>query len=105
MVRGHQRGEVAMPSLIQQGLSRRRLLGSAAAAAGGLVAPPRLARAQAPAAIVRAPYGAQVGDVLGNRAVVWCKADRAARMQVRWATTESMADAAAAPVVDALEDR
>jgi alkaline phosphatase D len=93
-----------MPCLIQQGVSRRRLLGSAAAA-GGLGALPRLARAQAPTMAVKAPYGAQVGDVAGDRAVVWCKADRAARMQVRWATTEGMADAVAAPVVDALEDR
>jgi alkaline phosphatase D len=93
-----------MPSSIQQGVSRRRLLGSAAAA-GGLGVLPRLARAQAPAAVVKVPYGAQVGDVAGDRAVVWCKADRAARMQVRWATAEAMADAVAAPVVDALDDR
>lgn len=82
--------------------------GACAAAATG-----RLGRAaaQAPAIVtadamrVDVPYGAQVGDVSGDRAIVWSKADRAARMQVRWATTEDMSGAVAAPIVDALEDR
>ncbi len=78
--------------------SRRRLLGGAAMAPAGLWLG-GAARAQAPAVIVtermriKVPYGVQVGDVLGDRAILWAKADREARMIVEWATTESMADA------------
>ena len=71
--------------------SRRALLQSAA---GGLALAVRApAIVTAGPAIVQVPYGVQVGDVVGDRAMIWAKADRAARMQVRWATTESMADA------------
>ena len=91
----------------------RRTVLDLAAGACAVAATSRLGRAaaQAPAIVtadamrVDVPYGAQVGDVSGDRAIVWSKADRAARMQVRWATTESMAGAVAAPIVDALEDR
>jgi alkaline phosphatase D len=93
-------------------LSRRTMLRSTAMGGGGLLLPaPLHAAAATPATItaksapVAVPYGVQVGDLLGDRAIVWSRADRAARMEVRWATTESMADAVAAPVVDALEDR
>ncbi len=83
--------------------SRRALLQSAAGGLAVAVRAPAIVTA-APA-IVQVPYGVQVGDVVGDRAMIWAKADRAARMQVRWATTESMADAVSAPIVDALEDR
>jgi alkaline phosphatase D len=57
-------------------------------AAGGLaVAVPRLVRAQAPRVAV--PFGVQTGDVAGDRAIVWAKADRPARMIVEWATMEN----------------
>lgn len=52
----------------------------------------------------RAPYGAQAGDVVGDRAILWSRADRPARMTVVWSTTESMADPRAAPPVDALPE-
>jgi alkaline phosphatase D len=39
------------------------------------------------------PYGVMSGDVSGNRAMVWSRADRPARMIVDVATTESMANA------------
>lgn len=90
-------------------LDRRALL-RAAPLAGLAASLPRWpgAVAQAPATLVsgrvRAPYGAQVGDLAGDRAVLWSKADRAARMLVAWSTTESMADPRAAPPVSALED-
>jgi alkaline phosphatase D len=35
------------------------------------------------------PYGVQAGDLSGNQAIVWARADRPARMMVEWATTES----------------
>jgi alkaline phosphatase D len=38
-------------------------------------------------------WGAQVGDVSGDGAVVWCRTDRPARLQVEWSTRESFADA------------
>ena len=73
--------------------SRRALLQSAV---GGLALAVRApAIVTAGTATVQVPYGVQVGDVVGDRAMIWAKADRAARMQVRWATTESMADAVA----------
>jgi alkaline phosphatase D len=92
--------ESIMPSRIEPAWSRRRLLGAAGVA---LAAWSRPAAAHAPGVAV--PYGVQAGDVAGDRAILWSRADRAARMQVRWATTESMNDAVTAPTVAALEDR
>jgi alkaline phosphatase D len=92
-------------------VTRRTLMHGAGFSAGGLLLPGRLAAQSAPAAVtadsarVGTVGGVQVGDVVDGRAIVWSRADRPARMQVRWATTESMADAVGAPVVDALEDR
>jgi alkaline phosphatase D len=40
---------------------------------------------------IQAPYGAQVGDVAGDRAVLWSRADRPSRMTVELSTTESFA--------------
>src|SRR5262249_62162231 len=39
------------------------------------------------------PYGGQSGDVLADRAVVWSRADRPARMLVDWATNDAFRDA------------
>lgn len=64
-----------------------------------MAASPLRAFALAPAVIVserqriKIPYGVQVGDLSGDRAILWAKADRDARMLVEWATTESMKDA------------
>jgi len=49
------------------------------------------------------PCGVQVGDLQHDRAIVWARSDRPARMMVRWSTRESMADAVAAPFVHALD--
>jgi alkaline phosphatase D len=75
---------------------RAALLGAAAglAGAGGH----RLAFGQgtAPAPIAseaarpRADWGAATGDVTADRAVVWSRADRAARMVVEWSTDERL---------------
>jgi len=70
--------------------SRRSLLRTTAAS-GLAVSLPRVVRAQAPR--VAMPFGVQTGDVAGDRAIVWAKADRPARMVVEWATTESFANA------------
>ena len=77
---------------------RRVLLGACAAGTlGGLSS--IFAHAQAPAAITpdRArpgfPSGVQSGDVQADRAVVWARSDRPARMWVEWAATASFANA------------
>lgn len=55
--------------------------------------------ANAPAIIIpdkirpQIPFGAQCGDVAGDRAVIWSRSDRAARMVVEYSTTESFQNA------------
>ena len=54
---------------------------------------------RAPAAIASdslrpmAPWGLQIGDVVGDRAIIWSRADRPARMFVEWSRDESFASA------------
>ena len=66
---------------------------------GGPRAAARVRPAGAPAVITserarpQLPYGVQTGDLLGNRAILWARADRPARMLVEWATSENFADA------------
>ncbi len=76
-------------------MDRREFLKVAAAAA---CLPPVRSFQQAPA-IVAAPnarptasFGVSAGDVGAGRAVIWTRADRAARMFVEFATTESFAN-------------
>src|SRR5919106_4699287 len=96
-------------------LSRRALLRRSALAGGGLT--PRggmrgraLAQQSAPAVITSErmrpslPYGVQTGDLAGDRAILWARADRPARMMVEWATTESLTDARRVQGPAALED-
>jgi alkaline phosphatase D len=52
----------------------------------------------------RLPSGVQSGDLAGDRAIVWARADRPARMMVEWATTESFGDARLVRGPAALED-
>ncbi len=79
--------------LTRRGLVRKGALLGGAMAAGG----PLRALAQAPAVVTsdkarpRLPYGVQAGDVAGDRAVLWSRADRPARMLVELSTTESFA--------------
>jgi alkaline phosphatase D len=91
-----------MRASIRPTMPRRTLLRAAACASGCLFAP-AIVRAQSQR--IAAAYGVQVGDVVGDRAIVWSRADRPARMRVRWSTTESMAEIGGAAVVDAVEDR
>jgi alkaline phosphatase D len=84
-------------------LTRRTLLCRSALAGGGLLATATLggrALAQSAPAVITSnrmrphlPYGVQSGDLAGDRAIVWARADRPARMVVEWATTESFDDA------------
>lgn len=56
-------------------------------------------RAAAPAIIIsdkirpQIPFGAQCGDVAADRAVIWSRSDKAARMIVEYSTTESFQNA------------
>lgn len=58
--------------------TRRQMLSSAAA--------PALLLAQGRPAV---SHGVQSGDVTGDRATIWARADRPSRMSVEWATTEA----------------
>jgi alkaline phosphatase D len=81
-------------------MNRRRFLVRSAAALGsltaGLMQPS--AWAQAPAVVApdrnrpQIPYGVQSGDVTGDRAMVWSRSDRPARLVVEWATTDAFRD-------------
>ncbi len=70
-------------------VSRRKLLGGAAATAGlvgsGLIGMPAIARAGRPVIT----HGVQTGDVTQSRAIIWSRADRPSRMIVEVAATES----------------
>jgi alkaline phosphatase D len=97
-------------------LTRRMLLRRSALAGAGLIAGPLLSggrgsgRAGAAPLSERKrtrpqlPYGVQSGDLAGDRAIVWARADRPARMMVEWATTESFRDARLVRGPAALED-
>lgn len=64
---------------------RGSLLASAAVALPGMAAAPAFARSGRPSA----EWGVQVGDVTASTALVWVRADRAARMLVETSATES----------------
>jgi alkaline phosphatase D len=75
--------------------TRRRFVKQAALGGAGLTGLAEILRSRyAPAAIVRdavrpqASWGLQIGDVLGDRAIVWSRADRPARMLVQWSLDE-----------------
>lgn len=88
-------------------LTRRGLIERGTLVAAGLIAgrPHRgLAQAPAPTGPIKATYGAQVGDVAGDRAVLWSRADREGRMLVDLATAESFARSWTVQGPAALED-
>ena len=85
-------------------MNRRRFLRQSALAVGGvattsLVRRPLWAQTTAPAVVTSdklrpgVPYGVQSGDVMSDRAIVWSRTDRPARLLVEWATTDSFRDA------------
>lgn len=67
--------------------SRRIFLSTTLKAAGGFAfAPPFIRQDSARPGI---PYGVSAGDVTRDRAIIWSRTDRPARMLVEWSTTES----------------
>ena len=73
-------------------ISRRAVLGGVVAAAASRRAWAQVQPADA-ASRPSLPSGVQVGDVAGDAAVVWSRADRTARLVVEWSTRESFAEA------------
>jgi len=75
--------------------NRRRFVRTlASAAAGTLFVPRGAARLIADdKARPSTSHGAMVGDVAGDRAIVWSRTDRPARMVVEWSTRASFTDA------------
>src|SRR5215467_10709856 len=86
-------------------LTRRRFLttaaSSAAMAVAGGIAKPALSRAHDRPVIT---HGVQSGDVSVDSAIVWARADRASRMLVEVATSESFKNIRSAVFVDALPE-
>lgn len=94
---------IAIPA--KRGLTRRQFLvrsASTAALAGiGSLAKPYLSRAADRPMIA---CGLQSGDVSGDSAVVWARADRPARMHVDFSTVESFKSIVRSASMDALPD-
>ncbi len=86
--------------------SRRSLMRASAASGLAAALAPKLAVAQTTVLRQRIalPYGVQMGDLAGDRAIIWTRANRPGRMMVEWATTESFADSHIVPGPAALED-
>jgi alkaline phosphatase D len=79
---------------------RRSVLAAGGFAAGALVRRPAWAQGPGPAVVTpdrmrpAIPYGVQTGDVTGDRAIVWSRTDRPARLVVEWATNDAFRDTA-----------
>lgn len=84
--------------------SRRAVLSRAALTVGGAAALSAFPRPLLALGNRRPdlPFGVQSGDVGADRAIVWSRADRPARMAVEWSTTESFKDATRIVGPDAL---
>ena len=91
-------------------LTRRGLIHKGVLLSSALGIRPAGVFAQAPAVITsdktrpQLPYGVQAGDVVGDRAVLWSRVDRPARMLVELSTTESFARSWKITGAAALED-
>ena len=70
---------------------RRAFLSAALKAAGGFALAPALVRQDRSRPAI--PYGVSTGDVTRDRAIVWSRTDRPARMIVDWSTVESFQNA------------
>jgi alkaline phosphatase D len=72
--------------------SRRAFVSRLSAATGTLVAGRTPALVAAERSRPAVEQGAMVGDVTGDRAIVWSRTDRPARMVVEWSTRASFSD-------------
>src|SRR5262249_54927605 len=106
---GAPRDLAAVPPTLLQTVavtSRRSFLRVLSGTAAGAVLLPRRAPALLPAEAARpaVAQGASVGDVRGDRAIVWSRTARPARLLVEWSTTDSFADPRRVVGPAALED-
>ena len=89
-------------------ISRRQFLAGSTLAAVGFAV--RGADAQAPGVVTpdaarpALPYGVMSGDIVGDRAIVWSRSDRSARLIVEWSTSDRFTDARRIVGPAALED-
>jgi alkaline phosphatase D len=80
-------------------VSRRRFLRTAVASSACLIVPARALSQRGPAIVTsdrmrpQTPSGLQIGDVLADRAVIWSRTDRPARLIVERSFREDFADA------------
>ena len=89
---------------VRTGLNRRQLLatgGAGVVTLGGGLALPGISRA---ADRPRLTHGLQSGDVSGNSAVVWARADKPSRASIEVATTESFRNIRQRVFVDVLPE-
>ena len=96
---------MAIPRQSAAALTRRALVcnataATAVAAVGGLARPAVSFAADRPCI----SHGVQSGDVCGDSAVVWSRADRPSRMLVEVATTDSFRDVRSGVFIDALPE-
>jgi alkaline phosphatase D len=75
--------------------TRRSFVSAVSGAVAGTLLQPRSAPALVTSdpALPAIPCGSAVGDVAGDRAIVWSRCDRSARMVVEWSTRASFGDA------------
>jgi alkaline phosphatase D len=91
-----------MTRVLRAGINRRQLLAGGAGLIGwGSVALPGISRA---ADRPRLTHGLQSGDVSGDSAVFWARADRPSRALIEVATTESFRDVRRTVFVDVLPE-
>jgi alkaline phosphatase D len=81
-------------------VDRRAFIGRSLSAGAGFLAP-AIVKAQGARPLL--PQGVAAGDVGAGRAVIWSRADRAARMFVEYSTTDAFRDARRIPGPAALE--
>lgn len=87
-------------------MKRRQFIQTAALAGGGLIPHALLRQRTIPKSDrPKIPFGVQTGDVTYDRAIVWSRSDRPARMIVEYATTESFSDSQRISGPAALPDR
>ncbi|RJF80708.1 alkaline phosphatase [Oleomonas cavernae] len=85
-------------------MTRRGLIARSALIGAGAIATAQPFRAFAASARPRFTHGLQTGDIVGDRAALWARADRPARLNVQWATTSDFASPTSLAPVDALPE-
>lgn len=95
-----------MPTRFRTANRRQMLQGTALAGVGLALSRPSFAQSTivSDSERITAPYGVQIGDLAPGRAMLWSKANKAGRINVRWSTAESMRTSFDTAPVHVLED-